>query len=496
MALADSFRTARWFRTFHLVLQAALFLLFAAGLNYVARDHAWRFDLTKNRSFSLSPETLSYLHLDRPVHIIATLSDSTENPEVRGLLREFVYATATNYDPKGGRDGRITVDYVDVYQKRRKAEEFGVEQPNAVVFLCGDRRSTVLVEELYRKKNADRDTFLGEQRLTSALLDVSHRERQKIYFLVGHSEFRPDENDPKIGLSAARDQLKARNFDVEAIDLTVTRNIPPDASLVVAVRPQTTFTDKEQELLRQYLGHSAGRLILMLEPGRSAIKLGLDDLLFDWGVLVDDDLVCDTGAGNLTEDNDLLIHTFRQGHPIAQSLKDYLRFGFTRTVRPDPGRSAGSGLNTVTIAATSKTAWGQVGIRPGQIPHSSDPGNIHPLRGMDPPDALGVIVAAERVAARDNLPFSVRGGRLVVFGTGDLVSNARIGLVDNWNVFLAAVNWTVDRDSQLNIPSRPIERFQLSLSAGDLLNLRYTLLLALPAAAALLGLLVYWTRRS
>ena len=57
------------------------------------------------------------------------------------------------------------------------------------------------------------------------------------------------------------------------------------------------------------------------------------------------------------------------------------------------------------------------------------------------------------------------------------------------------MNWTVDRDTQLNIPARPIERFQLSLSADVFLKLRYTLLFALPGLAALLGLAVYWTRR-
>ena len=72
----------------------------------------------------------------------------------------------------------------------------------------------------------------------------------------------------------------------------------------------------------------------------------------------------------------------------------------------------------------------------------------------------------------------------------------RLALVGNWPVFHGAVNWAVDRDSLLNIPPRPIERFQLSLSAGSLLNLRYTLLLALPGTTALLGLLVYWTRRN
>ena len=115
--------------------------------------------------------------------------------------------------------------------------------------------------------------------------------------------------------------------------------------------------------------------------------------------------------------------------------------------------------------------------------------------GMEPPDRLGVIVASERVGVRDPLPFSVPRGRLVVFGTGDMIGNSRITNAGSQNIFLGAVNWTVDRDTQLNIPARPIEQFQLSLSASEFLKLRYTLMLALPGAAAVLGLLVYWTRR-
>jgi hypothetical protein len=57
------------------------------------------------------------------------------------------------------------------------------------------------------------------------------------------------------------------------------------------------------------------------------------------------------------------------------------------------------------------------------------------------------------------------------------------------------VNWAADRDTQLNIPPRPIERYQLSLSQDDLRRLRYSLLLGVPAAIALLGLIVAWTRR-
>jgi len=245
MAAADSFRTVRWLRTLNLLLQAVLVLTLFGGLNYVARKHPSRLDLTRHRRFSLAPETLSYLHaLPRPVEVIVSLSEETENSELRGLLEEYVHAT------EGNANGRITTQYIDVYQDRRRAEEFGLEQPNAILLRSGEKRRAVLVDELYRMKNRQRESFLGEQVLTDALLDVSSSERKRIYFLVGHGELQPGDPDPARGLSLVRDQLRVRNFVVETLELSINRRIPADASLVVAVAPQTSFTRAEQEMDR------------------------------------------------------------------------------------------------------------------------------------------------------------------------------------------------------------------------------------------------------
>jgi hypothetical protein len=105
-------------------------------------------------------------------------------------------------------------------------------------------------------------------------------------------------------------------------------------------------------------------------------------------------------------------------------------------------------------------------------------------------------VSSERVPVRGGLTSSVPGGKIVVFGTGDMISNARITDTGTMALFLGAVNWAVGRDASLNVPARPIERFSLSLSAGELAHLRYTLMLALPGIAALLGIAVYWARRN
>ncbi|HEX2855807.1 MAG TPA: GldG family protein [Opitutaceae bacterium] len=493
MSLFDSFRATRWVRTLNLVLQAVLFLTLCLGLNYLARNHAWRYDITKHRRFSLSAETLSWIQqLKFPVKIYATLSDESENPEVRGLLNEYVHATE-------GRDsGQITVEYLDVYQNRGKADRLGIDQADVIMLVCDDKRRVLTLNELYRIEKGVRTGFQGEQAITAAVLDVSSPTRKKIYFLTGHAELSPKDTDPVRGLSIVGDQLRARNFEVDLLDINIARQVPDDASLLIAVWPQSRFSSREQELLRQYLTVKAGRLMLFLHPGQPSY--GLDDLLLEWGVVVDNDFICDTGPANLSEDGDLIVAAYDPDHPITRVMLDNafkLYMGPSRSVWPVTS-AAGSGLSSTTLAATSLTAWGEVsyGEINRRLPEYNPGVDIKARRGMLPPDRLGLIVASERVAVRDGLPFTVPRGKLVVFGTGDLIGNTRIVQGGSYNIFLSAVNWTVDRDTQLNIPARPIEQFQLSLSAGDFTKLRYSLLLVLPSGVALLGLLVYWNRRS
>ncbi len=339
----------------NLVLQAVLFLTFIGGLNYLARSHAWRFDLTRYRRFSLSAETLSYLkELTRPVHIVITSDEKSDDPEVEGLLREYVNATEPNTA------GQVTVENVDIYQDRRKTEKYGVDKAGIILLVCGDKQRALTVDDLYHVENKVRKSFIGEQAITAGILDVSNPDRKKIYFLVGHAELRPDDVDAaQRALPMVREQLRLRNYDVDTLELAAARQVPADAALLVSVSPIDPFTPFEQELLRRYLGVSAGRLILFLAPNTQP---GLYDLLIDdWGIQVDDDMIFDLGSDNVSEDGDLIVRAFTP-HPITQILVDYkgaLRVGLARSVRPLPGRPAGGGLTVVTLAATSTTAWGE-----------------------------------------------------------------------------------------------------------------------------------------
>ncbi|MDB6113544.1 MAG: ABC-type uncharacterized transport system [Lacunisphaera sp.] len=492
MSFADSFRAARWIRFTNLILQAVLFLALFGGLNYVAQKHLWRRDLTQNRARSLSAETRSYLeNLERDVNITVTLTNDGENEElaaafrdVTGLLREYTYLT------RNRAQGRINVEYLDVYQSRKRAEELGIESANVIYLASGGNRHALTLGDLYRINGREKrkDAFIGEAALTAAILDVSSPTKKRIYFLTGHGEMRLQDVDGARGLSQLSDELRQRNFELAGLDLSLTRKIPDDAALLVIAGQLGRFQPSEEELLRNYLQTRAGRLILMLDPGL-AKGHGLDNLLFDWGVLVYDDVIHDTDRHNISDTGELILTKF-QPHPITQNLITsdlYLLIGPARTVSEDIGRTPDDGLDVKKLVATGDTAWGERSYRLGKAEYTP---------GQDLHGLLGIMVISERLKPKASLPLSVRGGRLAVFGTADLVTNNRLINVGNLNLFLSTVNWTVDRDTQLSIPARPIQRFQLALSQEELVRLRLGLLLVVPGLVALVGFFVFWTRRN
>lgn len=489
--MSVAFATARRRRTFHLLAQGLLVLAFIAGLNFLATRHSWRFDLSRHARHSLSAETRSYLKdLPAPVTIVVTLSEDAEEDhlvqayrDVRTLLRDYVEASSANTL------GPIRVEYVDVFRNRAAAQRLGVDEPHRIFVFSGDKRRRVDLDQIYRIKDGEKVAFTGEQAFTAALLDVTRPGRQKIYFLVGHGEMDPADTDPARGLSLLRDELVLRNFEVETLDLPTVRSLPQDAALFVCAGTQGRYSPAEQELLRRHISTQAGRLLLLLQPGSPH---GLDDLLFDWGVQADDVLVLDPGPEGRADTGDLVGYPATDApHPVINFLADnkiFLRFGPSRVVRPDPGRSLDTGLTVLPLLGASPTAWGERSYRQRGV-------NTRDTTDLLPPPRLSLGTASERTPPKSGLGLSVRSGRLVVFGDAAWLANQRLSAGGNAMLALSAVNWLADRDTQLNLPPRPIEKFQLSLSSARLARLRLTLLLALPAVAATLGLLVYWNRR-
>jgi hypothetical protein len=244
MSKLENFKYSRWVNRGSSLFQFVLVITLFVGLNTLSLIHFKRYDITENRKYALSPETVSYIQeLTGPIRIIVTLNGDETNSEmgpyytdIKNLVKEYEYAAQL------AGSGPIQTEFINVYQQRRVAqelvEEFGISQPNLVIFASETKHRTVVIDELYDSEDLKKTAFRGEQMFTSAILDVSSSKENSIYFLKGHGERDPASVDPIIGLSQLSQQLEQRNFKVKPLDLTGPESrIPDDANLVVLAGP-------------------------------------------------------------------------------------------------------------------------------------------------------------------------------------------------------------------------------------------------------------------
>lgn len=506
----ESFESNRWIWRVNILLQVLLVAALVVVVNLIGMTVWARRDLTKNRVASLSGEALNYVRdLDRraagdtsppsPVEIIVTLTENPDEPalnqayrDVRGILREFEYAARDNEYT------RIVVRYLNVYRDRAEAEALGLaDQPNVLEFRYRDHQPIRLnLSDLYTTSNRERNQFVGERAIAAALLDITSQKRPVLYFLVGHGEMQIGNVSPGRGASQLEAELRMRGYEIAELDLSAVRRVPdhPDRnSMVLILGPRTPLLRSEQEMLRDYLAREAGRVLLTLEPGR---EHGLEDLLYEWGILADDVLVVESDPGFRTEAGDLFVRGISPEHPITRTLYDAripIVMPTARSVRPDPGRPLDDALVVLPLLHTSDgtsrglvTSWGEINYRqPG--PKTFD-------RGHDLPGPIFLATVAER-RVDPELNVNVQGGRIVVFGSTDFLANRRIGTLGNTTLLVNAVEWAIDPERHINIPARPIERLKLTLSEQQLFVSGLVIILGPPLAVTVLGLMVYFVRR-
>jgi len=486
----NEFRFARRFRTANRALQILLSLSLIIALNYISANYFKRIDLTKTGAYTLAPESNAYIReLKEPVKIIVTIPKETED-DTLDIIRDDLNRLLREYEFAGLRDGKayVTVEFVDIYRQRKRAQElatdYNLTNGSSIIIASGDKVREISQVGLYEYDNGKTRGFRGEQIFTSAILEVSAKKTEKIYFLVGHGEMRLDDVDALRGLSQLESYLRERNFEVATLDLAIEATVPEDASLLIVPSPQASLQPEEVEKLRRYMSDGNGRMITLIDPGR---RHGMDELFFDWGVLAEDTAVVDTGTDFRAQGGDLIIRRFAE-HPITQLLIDYqitALFGQPRSVRVDPTSANDSRLQVYQLIGTSDQSWAERDYR------TQSPALFDAKRDKKGPVSIATVSSRN---SGNELGITIPGGRMVVFGNSDFIANNRLRAFGNHTLLINSINWSFDRTSLLNIPTRQLKSYQIVMSESDLQRI-LTYFASIPALTAIFGLLVFLIRR-
>jgi len=198
-------------------------------------------------------------------------------------------------------------------------------------------------------------------------------------------------------------------------------------------------------------------------------------------------VVVDNGPDFRAQGGDLIIRRFAE-HPITDLLVDYqitALFGQPRPVRTDPGSLKDPRLKVDQIIGTSDQSWGERDYRTQQ--------DIIYDEGRDLKGPISIATVSTRSAGTE-LDITIPGGRFVVFGNSDFITNNRLRAFGNRTLFFNSMNWALSKNSLLNIATRPLESYQVVMSDRDLKRLLLYFSI-IPGATALFGMFIFLIRR-
>lgn len=255
-----------------------LSLILLVSVNFLAVKNNKIFDLTEEKLFSLSPQSIQVLNQIKNQTVSVKVFYRGNNQNDLSLKKQFA-DMLTLYKAQ---TSSLNSHFYNAY----------VHSSEASKYLNKNDGFTVLVEKKDIKIRV-KDPF-GEEQLTNALVKDLKKDKKTIYFVTGHGE-RSITSKEDGGIEAFVSELKESHYNVKEINLFEGDSIPPGAELVVIVGPQRAFFDGEIKQLRTYLAEG-GSLFLALDPGFSH---GLAQLTRTMGVEYKNNFVINDRVGIL-----------------------------------------------------------------------------------------------------------------------------------------------------------------------------------------------------
>jgi ABC-type uncharacterized transport system involved in gliding motility auxiliary subunit len=458
---------------------ANFWVLIVAGLsvviliNYIGAKHLTiKTDLTSAGLESLSEQTFVKLkNLKTSVKVIAFFRDSdTGRTRYAALLKKY-----RDENPRFDFEFFDPDKYPDIVE-RENVNARGIP----VVMKTKDRRELV--------------TGFTEKDLTNALIKVTRASIPTIYFSTWHGE-----RDIGRDMAFLKQRLDNLNFVVKTHKLS-DADIPTDCSIFVLAGPKTALLELEAERLEKYLA-SGNKLLAMLDP--SGTPLGIEDLLVKYGISVQPNIIVERQRG-------LVPHA--GGFYMGERQSPYVRFADYsehEIVKPLAGNRvptgffqarqikmvpAGRGVKitgSALLRAGTKLSFGEAMVDSV----IANPRTTFSSSG-DPvgPFIIGVAIIAD--PTNPLTPEEIKS-RIVVFGDSDFATDRMVQSPrGNMSLILNSLNWLSEDESLIAIqPKSPGEK-SISLTRDEGTFLFLFSVWRFPAIVFIVGLIIWWFRRS
>jgi|TARA_B110000263_G_C15284320_1_gene499949 ABC-type uncharacterized transport system involved in gliding motility auxiliary subunit len=458
-------------------LMTLAFFIIILIANFLMYTNPTRIDVTSTRVFSLSQQTDQVLSkLDTEVmanaFFISTGTDNSAKQQAEDLLNEFSRKTS-NFEYR----------FLDPELNRAQAIKYNVTAYPTIVF---EDTKTGRIQGV---------SNFTEQDFVTGILVSTDTQQKIIRILTGHGESEINrtptiESLEDTGFDLAISGLQRDNYQVRALNLKQSIDVPEDTAVLIIAGPTDTLDTDEYISIKNY-AEAGGHILALFDPGTPE---SFNDILAPYGISMGNELVSDAVSNVAGEMLTPMLQSangqYSKNNQTNISIADKISVTFypesTSINMTIPQDDIPPHVKFTPLGLTTPASWLETDINNLGYAKSKPAG---------PFVMFGILEANGSI---DESPIAVSQNpttKMIIFGDSDFATNKYFHSSDNSDLFLNSVNWLADDYELVSIRPKLTPYRELVVNSRERNFIKWSSWIIPPTTMLLFAFIVWWRRR-
>ena len=213
-------------------------------------------DCTSNKEYTLTNESkdrVKNINSDVNIYFVGYEDSATQV----NLAKQYNKANS-----------KLNVEVIDTNERTDIASKYNVTNDSkAIIIENGEKSKTLYSDDLYTYDSSYQTIDLTEEKITSAILNVTSEKIANVYFLSGYSDYSLEYSG---GMYYLASYLKDEVLNYQTLDILVKGSIPENCDTLVITTPKKDFDELTTNEITKYINN--GGKILWLNASYSEQK--------------------------------------------------------------------------------------------------------------------------------------------------------------------------------------------------------------------------------
>ena len=437
-------------------------------INLFVSNYDYKWDLTKDKRYSISDESKTYLNkIKKNIKILVFLYGDPPL-EIKNVLDNYKSNCSS-----------LTIEYVDPDQNPGLANKYNsVDRTiaNGSVIIESGKKWRMLDMQEFSSQDYQTGTIISmiEQKITGAISYVTEEKDIFIYFLEGHGETLID------SFTTLKTTLDDANYTAKELNLLSLNEIPKDATMVVSLSSKKDISSNEKVILEKYL-ENGGKLFVSLEP--TINLLNLSSVLEKYNIGIDNNYIIENNNQKVIYNHPLNLKPDIQNTEITRSLlSKNLNVVLPGARSLHIIKNSQSDLIVNSLLKTSENSWGETNFT-----NNSPKNDANDIIGP-----LTVALSSEKAITNTDLKT-----KIIVFGDSEFMADQvikEVGAVGNVDLFMNTINWLSEIKDAINISSKALTTDTFFPTESQV-RIILIIIILIPLFSICFGTIIWFKRR-